>query len=186
MSAEKYLLYCLAALVVLYVGLRLVEALRVYLRYRGQRVVKCPETQRPAGVRVAAWQAAERFFTGNPQIRLSECSRWPERAGCGQDCLSQVEADPAKCLVWNIVNEWYAGKSCVYCKKPFGTIHWHDHRPALVNRELKTVQWTEVPVERLLQYLETHWPVCWDCHIAESFRREHSELVTDRPRKQRS
>ncbi len=181
MSADRYLLYSLAALVVLYVGLRLVEAVRVYLRYRGQRVVTCPETRRPAGVRVAARQAAERFFVGKPQIRLGECSRWPEREGCGQDCLSQIEADPEKCLVWNIVNAWYAGKDCIYCKKPFGPIHWHDHRPALVNRELKTVQWTEVPTENLLEYLDTHWPVCWDCHVAESFRREHGELVTDRP-----
>ena len=23
-------------------------------------------------------------------------------------------------------------------------------------------------------------PVCWNCHIAESFRREHPDLVTDR------
>ena len=27
----------------------------------------------------------------------------------------------------------------------------------------------------------THLPVCWNCHIAESFRREHPELVVDRP-----
>jgi len=182
MSAEKYLLCSLVALGVLYAGLRLTEPVRVYLRYRGQRLVTCPETQKSAGVRVAARQAAERFFTrSRQQIRLCECSRWPERVGCGQDCLSQIEADPEKCLVWNIVNEWYAGKRCIYCKKPFGRIHWHDHRPALVNRDLETVLWTEVPVEKLPEYLDTHWPVCWDCHIAESFRRNHAELVTDRP-----
>jgi hypothetical protein len=26
-----------------------------------------------------------------PHLRLSECSRWPERQGCGQECLSQIE-----------------------------------------------------------------------------------------------
>ena len=186
MSGERYLLYSLAALVLLYVVLRLIEALRVYLQFRGNRLVTCPETRRPAGVRVAAVEVAEGFLVGRPQLRLSECSRWPERADCGQDCLSQVEADPQKCLVWNIVNQWYAGKSCVYCKKPFGEIHWHDHRPALVDQDLKTVQWTQVPIEQLPELLDTHRPVCWDCHIAESFHREHPELVTDRPWKRRS
>jgi hypothetical protein len=28
---------------------------------------------------------------GVPEVRLKECSRWPERGGCGQDCLIQVE-----------------------------------------------------------------------------------------------
>jgi len=58
MSAEKYLLYSLVALAVLYAGLRLAEAVRVYLRYRGRRLVTCPETQKAAGVRVAADGAA--------------------------------------------------------------------------------------------------------------------------------
>ena len=31
--------------------------------------------------------------------------------------------------------------------------------------------------------LDSYLPVCWDCHIAESFRREHPELVTDRDSK---
>jgi hypothetical protein len=31
--------------------------------------------------------------------------------------------------------------------------------------------------------LSTHLPVCWDCHIARRFRREHPALVVDRPRR---
>jgi hypothetical protein len=27
----------------------------------------------------------------------------------------------------------------------------------------------------------TYAPVCWDCHIAETLRREHPELIVDRP-----
>jgi len=69
---------------------------------------------------------------------------------------------------------------CVYCHKPFGEIHWHDHPPGLVDEQGKTVQWNEIPLENLQQTLNTHWPVCWNCHIAESFRRQHPELVTDR------
>jgi hypothetical protein len=29
--------------------------------------------------------------------------------------------------------------------------------------------------------LATHVPVCWDCRVAKTFRREHPELLTDRP-----
>jgi hypothetical protein len=52
---------------------------------------------------------------------------------------------------------------------------------ALVDKDLKTVQWNDIPADKLQQVLSTHWPVCWNCHIAESFRREHPELVVDRP-----
>ena len=159
---------------------RLVVAARTYFRFRGERLVICPETNRAASVHVAAGKAAVKTFAGMGRVRLDECSRWPERAGCGQDCLSQVEADPASCLVWNIVHQWYAGKKCAKCGKPFTHINWHDHRPALLDSEGKTVQWTEVPPEELPAYFATHWPVCWNCHIGESFRREHPELVTDR------
>ena len=159
---------------------RLVAAARTYFRFRGERLVVCPETERAASVHVATGKAAVKTFAGMRGVRLDECSRWPERAGCGQDCLSQVEADPASCLVWNIVHQWYAGKKCALCGKAFQHIDWHDHRPALLDSDGKTVQWTEVPPELLPDYFATHWPVCWDCHIAESFRHEHPELVTNR------
>jgi hypothetical protein len=29
--------------------------------------------------------------------------------------------------------------------------------------------------------LETHSPVCWDCYIAQEFRRDHPDLVVLRP-----
>lgn len=161
---------------------RLAVALRLWLRLRGERLVVCPETKQPAAVALAAGQAAAKAVTGTPAWRLSDCSRWPERENCGQDCLSQIEADPEGCLVWNIVNRWYADKVCVLCLKPFGTINWHDHRPALLDANRNTVQWTEVSPENLPEVFATHWPVCWNCHIAESFRRQHPELVLDRPK----
>ena len=159
----------------------LAYAARVFLRYRGKMVFTCPETGKPAAVNVAASKAARSSLTGRRDIHLSECSRWPERRDCGQECLSQIGADPQNCLVWTKVADWYRGRACVYCRKPFGEIHWHDHRPALIGPDRKTVQWSELPAERLPQVFETHWPVCWSCHIAETFRRERPELVVDRP-----
>ena len=176
-----YILLILVVAVALAVVFEVTRALRTYLKFRGERIVSCPETHEAAGVRVAAGKAAAQSLVGAPEIRLRECTRWPEKEACGQDCLAQIKEAPHACLVSTIVNQWYAGKSCIYCKKPFGEIHWHDHPPALVDEERKTVQWNEVPVENLQKVMATHWPVCWNCHVAETFRRQHPELVVDRP-----
>ncbi len=177
----KYALLVLAIAIVVSVTFELARALRTYFKFRGKRIVSCPENHQPAVVSVAAGKAAVEATLHAPHLRLSECSRWPEKEDCGQECLAQIQEAPKACLVSTIVNQWYAGRSCVYCHKPFGEIHWHDHPPALVDEQRKTVQWNEVPLENLQQTMATHWPVCWNCHIAESFRREHPELVTNRP-----
>ena len=98
----------LIALVVIVLGVglfvvRAVPAVRAYLEFRGKRLVTCPETQKPAAIDVAAGEAAVGAFLSEPTLRLKECSRWPERADCGQDCLQQVEANPETCLIWNMV-----------------------------------------------------------------------------------
>jgi hypothetical protein len=156
-------------------------AARVLFRYRGKMLFTCPETGEAACVKVAAASAARSSLTGRPKIHLSECSRWPERQGCGQECLSQLGADPHNCLVWTKVNDWYRGRSCAYCHKPFGELNWHDHRPALRGTDGVTVQWSDVAAEALPKIFATHLPVCWSCHIAQTFRREHPEMIVDRP-----
>jgi hypothetical protein len=179
--------YLLIVALVLSAGIAaaLTYGARVFLRYRGKMLFTCPETGKLVAVKVAASKAALSSLTGRPDIHLNECSRWPERQDCGQKCLSQIGADPQNCLVWTKVADWYRGRKCVYCCKPFGEIHWHDHRPALMGPGRKTVQWSELPPESLPQILETHKPVCWSCHIAETFWREHTELVVDQPSGQR-
>ena len=59
--------------------------------YRGKRIVTCPETGQSATVEVDAARVATSAWGGVPDVRLKVCSRWPERAGCGQDCLLQLE-----------------------------------------------------------------------------------------------
>jgi hypothetical protein len=176
----KYILLTLAVAVGVALVFELKRVLRTYLKFRGKRIVSCPETHQPAGVSVAAGKAALQATVGAPHISLSECSRWPEKEACGQECLAQIKGAPEACLVSTIVNQWYAGQSCAYCKKPFGEVHWHDHPPALVDQQHKTMQWSDVSIEKLQQVLSTHWPVCWSCHITETFRREHPEIVVNR------
>lgn len=170
-------------LLALAVGLFLIRAIpgaRAYFGYRGKRIIVCPETHQPAAVDVDAGQAALGAFLAEPTLRLEECSRWPERQDCGQDCLQQLEVNPENCLVWNIVSKWYAGKKCVYCHKTFGKLHHLDHAPALLSPDHKTVEWKDVRPEQLPEVFATHRPVCWNCHVAATFRRVHPELVTDR------
>lgn len=155
---------------------------RAYLRLRGKRLVTCPETNEPAAVDLDLRFAAVTSAFGRPHFRLKDCSRWPERQSCGQVCLMQLEAAPHDCLVRNIVGSWYKGKACAYCGKAFGEIHWHDHEPAVLSPGGLTLQWSEVLPERLPLVLVTHRPVCWDCHVAERFRREHPDLAIERRR----
>lgn len=162
-------------------GVWLTDAVRVLFRYRGKMLFTCPETGKAACVKVAAGDAARTSLTGRPQIHLSECSRWPERQNCGQECLSQLGADPQNCLLWTKARDWYRGRTCAYCHKPFVELHWHDHRPALIGPDKKPVQWNEVAAEKLPELFATHLPVCWSCHITETFRREYPERVVDRP-----
>ena len=170
-----------ALLVSLGIAAWLVIATRTFLRYRGKMLFTCPESGKPAAVRVAAGKAASTSLLAHPTVRLSECSRWPERKDCGQECLSQLGANPENCLVWTKVADWYRGRSCAVCHKPFNTLRWHDHRPALIGPERTTVQWNELAAEKLPEVFATHIPVCWSCYIATTFRREHPELVTERP-----
>jgi hypothetical protein len=61
--------------------------------YRGKRTVTCPETRVPATVEVDAARVAASAWSGVPDVRLKDCSRWPKKADCGQDCLAEVERD---------------------------------------------------------------------------------------------
>jgi len=172
------------AVVILAVALfvfRAAPGVRAYFKFRGKRLVTCPETQKSEAVDVAAGEAALGAFFNEPTLRLNRCSRWPEHQDCGQDCLQQIEVSPENCLVWNIVSKWYEGKNCVFCRKPIGPLHHLDHAPALLAPDFRTTEWKGISPEQLPEIFATHQPVCWNCHIAENFRRLHPELVTDRP-----
>ena len=178
MSIEIYLIFLIAGVVVLYRFLP--QAAGNYLKYRGKRVITCPETRKAVGVEVDAAYAAITGGIGNTDLRLKSCSRWPERQDCAQPCLLQVRLAPEDCLLRNILIDWYADKHCVSCGRQFGEIHLYDHKPALLSPEGKTFEWREIAAERVNDVLATHSPVCWDCHILQTFCREHPDMAVDR------
>ena len=160
-------------------ALVLVPVLRAY---RGTRLVACPETKRPAAVKLDSFRAALSVLGDEPgRLRLSSCSRWPEKAGCGQECLADVERDGEACLVRAIVAGWYRGQACVFCGKPIPEVKWSEHRPALLPPEGPTVSWKDVKAESLPDVFSTHRPVCWDCHVVQSVVRSRPDVVTLRP-----
>jgi hypothetical protein len=159
------------------------RVLGAWMKYRGTRIVVCPENREMVAVEVNAGHAAFSAPQGRPHLRLEACTRWPERAGCGQECLGQIESAPEACLLRNILADWYNGKTCAVCGRAFGAIQWHDHKPGLLAPDGATVEWNGFHPEQVVDVLASHKPVCWDCHIAETFRREHPELVTERPQR---
>jgi hypothetical protein len=154
------------------------EFLREFLKYRGLRVVTCPETHDGAAVSVDALFAA----TWDGALRLSTCSRWPERADCGQTCLTQIAAAPDGCLLHSIVTAWYAGKSCVRCNRPIGKIVWHEAPPALLAADGTTFEWKDALPQDLPVLFRTRQPLCWYCNNVAELRRMHPELIFDRQR----
>jgi hypothetical protein len=62
----------------------------IYASYRGSRAVTCPENHRQVSVSVDAVHATVTRFRGKTDLRISECTRWPELADCEQKCLSEA------------------------------------------------------------------------------------------------
>jgi hypothetical protein len=179
------LVYVMAFLILGVLLLLFLAAANAYLKFRGTRLVSCPETKETAAVEVDAKYAAFTASIGEQGLRLNDCSRWSERQDCGQECLGQIVSAPEDCLVRNILTKWYEGRTCVFCGKTLGEIDWLDHKPALISPEHVTLEWNEIPAEKVPAVLQTHMPVCWDCHIAETVRRRYPGLVVDRPWKPR-
>jgi hypothetical protein len=173
-----YLFIAAGVVALFYLGIRFGRA---YIRLRGTRVITCPADQTRAAVDVSAGKAAATAMLGSPSFTLTSCSHWPERRGCGQQCLSQIDAAPIDCLVRTQLTAWYKDKTCALCRRPVGTIDWYERAPALLAPDGRTLPWSAVEAARLDDILRTHVPVCFDCHVAETFRRTHPELVLDNP-----
>src|SRR6478672_9801094 len=130
---------------------------RSFSKFGGSRPVTCPENGKRILVEVDARHAAMTSALGRPDIRLQNCSRWPLKQDCGQECLVNLDVAPDDCLVSGVLMRWYEGKTCVSCRKKFEAVHWMDHRPALRTPEGTLIEWGEVTVEDMPTVLETHF-----------------------------
>ena len=166
-------------------ALSCIPPLFVYLASRrreaGDRVITCPETRSTAVVRLDAGHAAWTDLQGEKNFRLEACSRWPERADCGQECLGQIECAPDGCLVRERLAAWYHGARCVLCGLLIGPLHWYEYRPGLLTPERRAISWEDIRSGDLSASLAADRPICSDCLLAESFREEFPDRVLDDP-----
>ncbi len=167
-----------AAAVLLILWLR--RPVATYRKYRGKRLITCPENRRAATVEVSAADAAMMSAFGERLVGLKDCSRWPERKGCGQECLAQIEAAPDGCRLGTIIRKWYSGKHCCYCQAPVDPSRWEGHDPGLTKPGGRPVQWSSFRPEALPEVLAQYEPVCWNCFVTESVRRSHPDIITER------
>jgi hypothetical protein len=181
-NALYWIVLVTVAAVGIYVLYRLYGSARTYFKFQGKRLVTCPETHKTVAVELDAKEAAHEAFTQKPRMQLSECTRWPERKDCGQECLTEIAMSPSDCLVRNIVINWFGDKNCVFCGKSIAEVKewWVDHKPALLTPEKQIVVWNEFAAEQLPELFKKCEPVCWSCAATETFRVQHPELVSDR------
>lgn len=159
----------------------MLDPLRAWQRYRGERLVICPETKTAAAVEIDTGHAAlTALVEGRPDVRLAACSRWSERERCDEPCLTDVVTADRDGTVEAIVGRWYQERTCGYCGKPIGSAAPTQNAPALVGPDGISVAWPEVAAEHLPDLFLTHQAVCGNCHLVETFRRTHPELVVER------
>lgn len=60
---------------------------KVYRRSHGAREVTCPKANHFATIELDARHAVAMYALGEADRRVKSCSLWPEREGCGQECV---------------------------------------------------------------------------------------------------
>lgn len=65
-------------------------AAHTFQRYRNRKVLHCPQTQGLAEVDIDAPRAALSSLFRRPILRIKDCSLWPGRKGCDQDCTKSA------------------------------------------------------------------------------------------------
>jgi hypothetical protein len=159
-----------------------ITTVHAWWTYRGVHVIQCPETRKPAAVRVDTGHAALTVLTQDAaDVQLASCSRWPERAGCDQACVPQIERDPAETRVETILADVFTGQRCAMCGAIISGVPAIGHKPAFRAPDGRTIPCDQIAPERIDEILATHQLVCWDCDVAETFRREFPDRVIDVP-----
>jgi len=159
----------------------LVIAVRTWSRVHGTRVVICPETHRPAAVTVDVGGAVVSAVRETADVRLTTCTRWPERRGCDQPCVNQIETSPSETAPRAIAAHFFARERCAICRRPIEAPNAMTLQPGFMDASTHRVQsWDEVPPQDLAETCATRYPLCPNCTVAETFRQRFPDPVTDR------
>jgi hypothetical protein len=177
MTTQLFVLLLIGTVLAVYAGV----ALTAWIRLRGTRVVTCPETHEPVAVTLDAGHAAVTAVWDEADLRLASCTRWPERAGCDQGCLTQIAESGGETRPDAIAAHLFEGQRCAICGHGIDPIKTAAVPPGLLDPVTHEVQaWDEVAPERLRDAFKTRRAICANCTLAESFRRRYPDLVVDR------
>jgi hypothetical protein len=168
-----------AAVLVFYLGI----ALRTWIRFRGSRIVICPDNALPASVVVDAGHAAATAVRETADVKLTACSRWPAKAGCDQACTVQIQAAPNQTWPRTMAVQFFKGKRCGICAReidppapstlPAGFMHPVSHQ---------VQAWDEIEPALLPEAMALWKPLCPRCTLTESFaQRVPHRVVQGRP-----
>ena len=132
------------------------SAVRGLRMYKEVRAVACPDNLQPVAVRLDAGRAAV----------------------TGRECLSQIAGAPRGCAARASIANGRRRSNCALCGADLSRTSPNDPRPVLMSKDGKTtMEWDQVPPERLLLTLSTHIQICRNCHGSQSRRSVRSELL---------
>jgi hypothetical protein len=150
------------------VGPPVALSLQDYYKNRGPQSLVCPDSGEPVDVEVDSKFAFWTALRGQEHSRLQSCTRWPEKADCGQECLQQIDPSPEN--IERLLTKWYEGKSCAICTRSLSPSDWRRSRLALLNEQHKLFELRDMYLEELQQNLQHMRPLCWNCHQEERAR----------------
>ena len=64
----------------------------VWRKARICRPLRCPFSGRAAVIELDPWYAIRMHALGDRELRVKDCSGWPEGRACGQSCLVNLRA----------------------------------------------------------------------------------------------
>src|SRR3954470_11318551 len=156
-------------------------AVRTWTRVRGARVVVCPDTRRPAAVRVDIGHAIATAIWEKPDVRLTACSRWPDGRECDQPCASQIERTSSATQPKAMAARFFAGRRCAICQRSIDPLSVVTLQPGFMDPDTRQVQaWNEVAPQALPATIAASRALCSNCTLAESFRQRIPDRVVDR------
>ena len=178
MTTLVFALLLLAAVLLVY----LIMGLRAWMTVRGARIVVCPETQLPVAVKVDVAHDVVSTILERPELRLTACSRWPERQDCDQPCTQQIEIAPSETHPRTIAAHYFSKERCAICSRPIEPPSHTAQQPGFMEPVTHWVKtWNELPAQDLPRAIATFQPLCSNCTLVELFRQRSPDRVTDRP-----
>ncbi len=124
--------------------------------------IVCPEAHAQTDIEIDRAHRLKTLLRGTSELRVAGCDRWPERQGCDEECLLQVDLKPA--VLQRTLRKWYAGKSCALCDRVLTEDDWRQGRFSALDGDNKFVSPAALPLRDLPQHVSRYRPVCWQCH----------------------